>query len=163
MITRIWSSTSRMVKLFFSPTSSACRRRIFTPIEWKVPSQGMPSTICPTIWPTRSFISRAALLVKVTARISARMRATEIQDVRDAGGQHARLAGSGAGEHQHRPVERLDRLALLRVEVGEIGRGAGAERTRGNTARGGLRAHRSGVVALRLGHVVRSRRLWPPE
>ena len=43
---------------------------IFTPMEWKVPSHGMPSTICPTMVPTRSFISRAALLVKVTARIS---------------------------------------------------------------------------------------------
>ena len=40
------------------------------PMEWKVPSQGMPSTAPPTIWPTRSFISRAALFVKVTARIS---------------------------------------------------------------------------------------------
>ena len=39
-------------------------------MEWKVPSQGMPSTTWPTIAPTRSFISRAALLVKVTARIS---------------------------------------------------------------------------------------------
>ena len=87
------------------------------------------------------------------------MRAPQIQYVCNAGGEHARLAGSGAGKHQHRSVERLNRLALLRVEVGEIRRGAGAERTRGNTARGGLRAHRSGIVALRLGHVVRSRRL----
>ena len=39
-------------------------------MEWKVPSHGMPSTTCPTIRPTRLFISRAALLVKVTARIS---------------------------------------------------------------------------------------------
>ncbi len=40
------------------------------PIEWKVPSHGMPSTAWPSIWPSRSFISRAALLVKVTDRIS---------------------------------------------------------------------------------------------
>ena len=139
-MTRIWSSTSRMVKLFFSPTSSACRRRIFTPIEWKVPSHGMPSTICPTIWPTRSFISRAALLVKVTARISRGLRAAEIEDVGDAGGEHAGFAGSGAGQHQHRPVQRFHRLALLGVEVGEIGRRAGAERARGNAARNRLRA-----------------------
>jgi hypothetical protein len=31
----------------------------------------------------------------------------------DARGQHAGLAGAGAGQHQHRAVERLDRLALL--------------------------------------------------
>ncbi len=59
-----------MVKFDFSPTSSAWRRRIFTEIEWKVPIQGIPSTVCPSSRPTRSFISRAALLVKVTARIS---------------------------------------------------------------------------------------------
>ncbi len=55
----------------------------------------------------------------------------QIQNVCDARRQHARLAGSGAGEHQHRPIEYLDRLPLLRVEVGEIGRGASAERARG--------------------------------
>ncbi len=59
-----------MVKSLFSPTISAWRRRIFTPIEWKVPSQGMPSAeASPISLPMRSFISRAALLVKVTARI----------------------------------------------------------------------------------------------
>ena len=40
--------------------------------------------------------------------------------------QHARLAGAGAGQHQHRAVERLDRLPLLRVQPGEIGAGAAA-------------------------------------
>ncbi len=39
-------------------------------MAWKVPSQGMPSTTPPISWPMRAFISRAALLVKVTARIS---------------------------------------------------------------------------------------------
>ncbi len=37
------------------------------------------------------------------------------EDVRDARRQHARLAGAGAGKDQHRAVERLDRLALLRI------------------------------------------------
>ena len=68
------------------------------------------------------------------------MCAAEIEDVRDARCQHAGLAGSGAGQHQHRPVQRFDRLALFRVEVGEIrqivrARGHGA---RGNAAGGGL-------------------------
>ena len=35
-------------------------------------------------------------------------------------GQHARLAGAGAGQHQDRAVQRLDRLALGRVEEVEI-------------------------------------------
>ena len=64
------SSVSRMVKSVFSPASSAWRRKSLTPIEWKVPSHGMPSTLpSPISMPMRCFISRAALLVKVTARI----------------------------------------------------------------------------------------------
>ena len=39
-------------------------------MEWKVPSHGMPSAAAPASMATRSFISRAALLVKVTARMS---------------------------------------------------------------------------------------------
>ena len=39
-------------------------------MAWKVPSQGMPSATGPASSATRSFISRAALLVKVTARMS---------------------------------------------------------------------------------------------
>src|SRR3954447_14796330 len=37
--------------------------------EWKVPSHGMPSIAPPLIADTRCFISRAALLVKVTLKI----------------------------------------------------------------------------------------------
>ena len=98
----------------------------------------MPSTAWPTIWPSARFISRAALLVKVTARISLRPRAAGGEDVGDAGGQHARLAGAGAGQHQHRAVERLDRLALLRVEAREIVRRRRGARPRGNAAGRGL-------------------------
>ena len=55
----------------------------------------------------------------------------------EAGGQHAGLAGAGAGEDQHRPVERLDRGALLGVQLVEVALGAlpNPERTRGDTAR----------------------------
>ena len=58
------------MKFDFKPTSSACLRKILTHREWKVPNQGIPSTISPNIEPTRNFISRAALFVNVTARIS---------------------------------------------------------------------------------------------
>ena len=58
-----------MVKLVFSPgTSWACWRRIRTHTEWKVATH-IRSASGPTSWPTRSFISSAALLVKVMAKI----------------------------------------------------------------------------------------------
>ena len=57
-----------------------------------------------------------------------------VEDVGDAGGQHARLAGAGAGQHQHRAFDRLDRLALLGVEAGEIV-GAGRRRARARRCR----------------------------
>ncbi len=43
-------------------------------------------------------------------------------EVREPRRQRRRLAGPGAGEHQHRPLGRQHRLALRRVEAGEIGR-----------------------------------------
>ncbi len=46
--------------------------------------------------------------------------APQAQDMGDAGGEHAGLAGAGARQHQKRAVERLDRLALLGVERVEI-------------------------------------------
>ena len=61
---------SMIVKLLCRPISSAWRRNILAPMLWNVPSQGMPSIASPTIAPMRSRISRAALFVKVTARIS---------------------------------------------------------------------------------------------
>ncbi len=67
---RSWSSVSRMVKLDFSPASSAWRRRILTLIEWKVPIHRNGSPSLKGVLASRSFISRAALLVKVTASIS---------------------------------------------------------------------------------------------
>ena len=42
-------------------------------------------------------------------------------DVRDSGGQDARLAHAGAGENENRPVQRLDRPALLFVQPLEVG------------------------------------------
>ena len=65
----------------------------------------------------------------------ARPRPAEVQNVRDAGGQDPGFAGAGAGQHQHGAVQGLHRLALLRVEIGEIGRRARAKGPRGNAAR----------------------------
>ena len=47
-------------------------------------------------------------------------RAPKAQNMGDAGGEHARLAGAGAGQHQQRAVKRLHRLALLGVQRLEI-------------------------------------------
>ena len=41
----------------------------------------------------------------------------------NARGEHPRLAGSCAGKHEERPVKRLNRLALLRIESVEITHG----------------------------------------
>jgi hypothetical protein len=71
----------------------------------------------------------------------ARARAAGGENVGDAYGEHPRLAGAGAGEHQYWAVERLHRQPLFRVEPGEIaGRArSGGLRARGNTAGGGSR------------------------
>ncbi len=42
------------------------------------------------------------------------------EDVGEPGGQHPGLAGAGAGQHQHRPFDRLDGAALSLVEIGEF-------------------------------------------
>ena len=84
----------------------------------------MPSTASPTMRPTRSFISRAALLVKVTARISDGQAQAGVDQMGEPRGQRRGLAGAGAGEHQHRPFGGQHRLALRRVEPAQI-RGLG--------------------------------------
>ena len=58
-----------MVNDDFRPSFAASARRIRTHIEWKVDTH-IARARGPTRWATRSFISPAALLVKVIARIS---------------------------------------------------------------------------------------------
>ena len=71
----------------------------------------------------------------------ARPRAAGGEDVGDTHGEHARLAGAGAGQHQHRAVERLDCEPLFGIEPGEITRHARrpGPRSRGNAAGRGRR------------------------
>jgi hypothetical protein len=57
--------------------------------------------------------------------------------VSDAHREHPRLAGAGAGEHQHRTIQRLDREPLLRIEPGEVGR----PRSAGTRARSDAAGH----------------------
>ena len=62
----------------------------------------------------RSFISPAALLVKVMARISSGRACPAWMQVGDAVGDDARLARPGAGEDQQRPVDVRDGAAAAR-------------------------------------------------
>ena len=61
------SSSSKMTKLDVMPMRGASRRRILTAVAWKVPTH-IFSALSPTSVSTRPRISRAALLVNVTAR-----------------------------------------------------------------------------------------------
>ena len=108
-----------MVKPEVSPTSSACRRSIRAQSAWKVPSHS-PSAGRPRMAPTRSRISRAALLVKVTAstwlgkaRPVSRMWAKRVVSTRVLPVPAPASTSSG-------PSTRLDGLALLGVEAGEV-------------------------------------------
>ena len=51
------------------PSLSACSRRIRRKTEWKVPMMSLRATVQPSNCAMRSFISPAALLVKVSAMI----------------------------------------------------------------------------------------------
>ena len=61
-----WSSRSKIENERVNPRSSACRRKIRLPTEWKVPAH-KSDVSCGTSSRTRSIISRAALLVKVSS------------------------------------------------------------------------------------------------
>ena len=86
-------------------------------MEWNVPSHCMPSATGPIRAATRSRISRAALLVKVTDRMSNGSRLAGGDQMGDAGRQHAGLAGAGAGQHENRALGRLHGGALFRVQA----------------------------------------------
>ena len=64
----------------------------------------------------------------------ARAGAALAQDMRNARGQDAGLAGAGAGQHQNRAVQRLHGVALLGIEPGQIFRSHRGARTRGDAA-----------------------------
>ena len=54
-----------------------------------------------------------------------RLRAARADQVRDPVGEHARLAGAGAGDHEQRAFRGEDGLALGGVQVGEVALGRG--------------------------------------
>ena len=100
-------------------------------MEWKVPSQQAFGCLADDA-STVAHLARR-LVGEGDGQDLRRARRGRGEDMGDTRGQHAGLAGAGAGQHQHRAVERLDRLALLGIEPGEIGRAAAR---RGAGARG---------------------------
>ena len=78
---------------------------------------GLASECCPMSCCTRSAISAAALLVKVTARMRSAARFHAAREVGDAIGDDPRLARARPGQNEHRPTHGFHRLALLRIEL----------------------------------------------
>ena len=60
------------------------------------------------------------------------------EDMGEAGGQHAGLAGARARQHQHGAIHRHHRLALLLVQPGEVRRLAGDDAVMGFVAESGI-------------------------
>jgi hypothetical protein len=109
----IWKSCGR-----FASRKCARSRRLHRP--WNVPTH-MPRVLIGSIAESRVSISRAALLVKVTARMPPGSLAG-LHQVRDARREHARLAAACAREDQRALARERDGLELLGIEAGkEIG------------------------------------------
>ena len=100
-----WSDASQIVNLRGRPSTAPCSRRTRAQNAWKVPTVTSLRPRSRQRASTRSRISPAALFVKVTARMLAGLDAARDQ-VRDARGDHARLAGARAGQDQQRALGR---------------------------------------------------------
>jgi len=112
----------------------------------KGPEPGHAFRRWPSIWPSRSFISRAALLVKVTDRISPgrarpKLRMWAMRQVSTRVFPVPAPASTSTWS-----VQRLHRLALLGIEAGKILRGRGRTRRarRCRQPRAGGRGRRDG-------------------
>ena len=79
-----------------------------------------PRPAAPMSAPTRVFISLRRLVGEGDGEDLRRIGPAGRQDVREPRGQHARLAGAGAGQHQHGAVDGLDRRALRLVQVIDV-------------------------------------------
>ena len=123
-----------MVKLECRPTSSAWLRSIFAATEWKVPSQGIPSSAPPDNAPTRSRMPRAALLVNVTAKNLAWPGSAGRNEMREPRRQCSRLAGARTRQNKYRPICRQHSFALGRVQPAQIGRFRGWGRELGHNS-----------------------------
>ena len=136
-----------MVKSGFSPTSSACRRRILHADRMERAHPGHALDHAADHGADAQLHLARGLVGEGDREDFRRPGPLGGEDVGDARGQHPGLAGAGPRQHQHRTVKRDHRLALFRVEVIEIGRPARATDpgTRGYAAGRRRRRFRSGV------------------
>ena len=122
------------------------------PMEWNVPSQGIPSAAPPRSWPTRSFISRAALLVKVTARISfGRARCVHSRCAMRVVSTRV-LPVPAPASTSTGPSSALDSLALLGVQTLQIRRLGGKSLRSGDLlGNGATRSHGTDIARHKAG------------
>ena len=130
-----------MVKSLFSPTSLGVAAQNFHAdrVEGAEPRHALDD-VADDVADAALHLARR-LVGEGDGEDFARPGAAGGQNVGDAHGEHAGLAGAGAGQHQHRAVERLDREPLLGIKAGEIGRAAAR---RGAGARGDAARRRDG-------------------
>ena len=138
-----------MVKVDFKPRAAASRRSTRTQKLWKVEIH-MCLARGPTSASIRSRISAAALLVKVMARIWPGGRAMGCEQVGDAVGEHASLAGAGARNDEQGRAGVQHGFFLAFIEPGGEGGGVhrieacGHVRSRGQRGRSPRRSRRLG-------------------
>ena len=92
---------------------------ISSPKVWKVEIISPRASLRPSVCPTRSFISRAALLVKVTAAIWRAWIAAAADQVGDFIRNNAGLTGTGARQHRARSGDEFDGLLLAGLNAWE--------------------------------------------
>ncbi len=118
LISRIWSSTSRIVKFALQADHFGVAAQDFhaNRMEGAHPRHALDHLA--DHLPDAQFHLARRLVGEGDGEDFLRPRFAEIEDVRDACRQYPGFPGSRARQHQHRPVQRLDRLALLGVEIG---------------------------------------------
>jgi hypothetical protein len=99
-----------------SPTSSACRRSIRAHSAWNVPSQSPSSRLAEDRGDPLAHLARGFVGEGDRQDLARKSLFTQ-QDMGEPRGQHAGLAGAGAGQHQQRTVDGFHRLALFGVQA----------------------------------------------
>ena len=127
LISRSWSSVSRIVKLALRPTSSAWRRKQPRAERMEGAEPEALDALPEQVRDPADHLARGLVGEGDREHLPGPRPAGQ-QQMREPRGQHPRLAGAGAGQHQQRPVGGLDRGALLRIEPAEPNRRRGRRR-----------------------------------
>ena len=111
------SPGSRIEKRVASPSAAASPRRILRPSEWNVQIDRRFGAVALRPRARDDALAHFARgLVGERDRGDARRLEAALDQVRDLGGDHARLAAARAGQHEQRAVEVSHRGALRLVE-----------------------------------------------